>query len=41
MFLIGETDDPIQEGMIGLFKAIFRIIRQIKKLFRTFAEPVY
>ena len=32
MFLIGgETDDLIQEGMIGLFKA-FRIIRQIKKL---------
>ena len=38
MFLIGgETDDLIQEGMIGLFKAIQNYQADKETSFRTFA----
>ena len=39
MFLIGgETDDLIQEGMIGLFKAIQNYQADKETSFRTFAS---
>ena len=41
MYLIGgETDDLIQEGMIGLFKAIRDTIRKKRRLFRHLQDCV-